>query len=64
MFHTPDEIEDAKRNLRLLRVAQTTICSVAFDIDDNSKLNEAVTLIGDTMDGISREYGLPIISEQ
>ena len=64
MFHTNDEIEDAKRILRLLREAQNNICAVAFDLDDYSKLNEALTLIGDTMDSISREYGLPIMSEQ
>lgn len=57
-------MEDAMRVLRLLREAQDNLISVMFDLDDNSKLEQALTLIGDTMDGISAEYGLPIMSEQ
>ena len=57
-------MEDAMRVLRLLREAQDNLISVMFDLDDNSKLEQALTLIGDTMNGISAEYGLPIMSEQ
>lgn len=57
-------MEDAIRVLRLLRGAQDDLLSVMFDLDDNTKLEAALTLIGDTMDGISAEYGLPIMSEQ
>lgn len=56
--------EDALRTLRHLRAAQDHLLSVMFDLDDNSRLTEALTLIGDTMDDISREYDLPIMSEQ
>lgn len=57
-------MEDAIRVLRLLRGAQDDLLAVMFDLDDNTKLEAALTLIGDTMDGISAEYGLPIMSEQ
>ncbi len=57
-------MEDARRALHLLRAAQDNLLSVIFDLDDNRKLTEALTLIGDTMDGISAAYGLPIMSEQ
>ena len=57
-------MEDAKRVLRLLREAQDNIVSVCFDMDDTSELEEALTIIGNVMDGISAEYGLPIMSEQ
>ena len=63
-FQTAEEIESAKRILRLLRNAQNDICAVLFDLDEIEKLEKALTLIGDTMDGISVEYGLPIMSEQ
>ena len=57
-------MEDAMRVLRILRDAQDSLLSAMFDVDDNRKLEESLTLIGDTMDGISAEYGLPIMSEQ
>lgn len=57
-------MEDALRVLHLLRDAQDNLLSVMFDLDDNQKLTEALTLIGDTMDGISAAYGLPTMSEQ
>lgn len=57
-------MEDAIRVLRLLREAQDNLISVMFDLDDPGKLEQALTLIGDTMDGISAEYNLPIMSEQ
>lgn len=57
-------MEDAIRVLKLLREAQDNIISACFDLDDCSALEQALTLIGDTMDGISTEYGLPIMSEQ
>ena len=59
-----EDIENAKLSLRLLREAQNNIAAVIFDLDDYGKLDQALTLIGDTMDGISKEYGLPIMSEQ
>lgn len=58
------EKDEALRVLRLLREAQNNICAVCFDLDDCSALEQALTLIGDTMDGISAEYELPIMSEQ
>lgn len=58
------EREDAMRALRALRDAQDSILRVIFDLDDHSKLDEAMTLIGDTMDGISALYCLPVLSEQ
>ena len=57
-------MEDAIRVLKKLREAQDSLLSAMFDIDDISKLESAMTLIGNTMDGISAEYGLPIMSEQ
>lgn len=59
-----EEKRDALRILKLLREAQNNICAVCFDLDDCSALEQALTLIGNTMDGISAEYGLPIMSEQ
>lgn len=58
------EREDAMRVLRFLRAAQDDLLRVIFDVDDQSRLMEAMTLIGDTMDDVSREYDLPIMSEQ
>lgn len=52
------------RVLRVLRNAQDNLLSVMFDLDDTSDIEKALTLIGDVMDGISREYSLPIMSEQ
>lgn len=59
-----DQLEDAKRVLRVLRSAQNNLLSVMFDVDDNRNLERALTLIGDKMDDISNYYGLPIASEQ
>ena len=59
-----EEKRNALRILKLLREAQNNICAVCFDLDDFSALEQALSLIGDTMDGISAEYGLPIMSEQ
>lgn len=57
--------EDALRVLRLLREAQSDLLDAGFDFMNNhSRLEQALTLIGDTMDDISREYDLPIMSEQ
>ena len=56
--------DDAKRALLRLREAQDNLLSVMFDLDDNSALEQALTLIGDTMDGISACWNLPIMSEQ
>ena len=57
--------EDAMRVLRLLREAQSNLLDAGFDfMNNNRKLEQALTLIGDTMDDISREYNLPIMSEQ
>lgn len=57
-------MEDAMRVLRYLRKAQDNILPVLFDLDDTTDLERALTLIGDVMDSISVEYGLPIMSEQ
>lgn len=57
-------LEDGKRALNYLRDAQDDLIIVMFDLDDCSKLQQALTLIGDTMDSISATYGLPIMSEQ
>lgn len=57
-------MEDAMRVLRYLRKAQDNILPVLFDLDDTTGLERALTLIGDVMDSISVEYGLPIMSEQ
>ena len=57
-------MEDAMNALNLLREAQDNLLAVMFDLDDNTGLNKALTLIGETMDGISECYGLPIMSEQ
>ena len=57
-------LEDGVRALNLLRSAQDDLLAVMFDLDDYRKLEQALTLIGDTMDGISEAYGLPIMSEQ
>jgi len=59
-----EQIEEARYALRKLREAQDAIIAAAFDLDDNRVLNKALTLIGDTMDGISEEYDLPFISER
>jgi len=57
-------MEDAMRALETLREAQDSLLRVMFDLDGRADLERAMTLIGDTMDGISLEYGLPITSEQ
>lgn len=57
------EREEAMQVLRELRDAQDSLLRVMFDLDDHSRLDEAMTLIGDTMDGISALYGLPVLSE-
>lgn len=58
------EKSDAVYVLKHLRDAQDSLIAVMFDVDDNSNLEKALTLIGDVMDGISELYGLPIMSEQ
>lgn len=57
--------EDALRVLRILREAQSNLLDAGFDfMNDNPRLERALTLIGDVMDDVSREYDLPIMSEQ
>lgn len=58
------EKSDAMYVLTHLRDAQNSLLAVMFDVDDNSNLEKALTLIGDVMDGISELYELPIMSEQ
>ncbi len=58
------ESEDAWRVLLQLRDAQQSILSAIWDVDDQTNLEKALTLIGDKMDEISKAYGLPIMSEQ
>lgn len=57
--------KNALRVLRILREAQSNLLDAGFDfMDDNPRLEQALTLIGDVMDDVSREYDLPIMSEQ
>lgn len=58
------EKSDAMYVLTHLRDARNNLLAVMFDVDDNSNLEQALTLIGDVMDGISELYELPIMSEQ
>lgn len=58
------EKSDAMYVLTHLRDAQSNLLAVMFDVDDNSNLEQALTLIGDVMDGISELYELPIMSQQ
>jgi len=57
--------KNALRILRLLREAQSDLLDAGFDfMNDNPRLEQALTLIGDVMDDVSRGYDLPIMSEQ